>query len=170
MKGSCDGKCAERCAGKCEGAGCSKTLQTSALGCQTKSSCPKALVAKATALKASWEKVPGEYASMCPDKKKVVLAAMEQVRKDSQIVGLLPETVLLLADGVARLDGVHGKIRDYVKAHPEVHQGLPAETVTAFEDQASLVHEAAVVLARVKAGLAALNVDNQPQEAVVLQQ
>ena len=161
--GKCCGKCPEgKCCARCPEA---KTC--------TVSCCPKVLTAKAQALKASWEKVPGEYASMCPAKKKDLFTTVADLQKSSKVMALLPETVGCLADGLVALDAANTKIQDQVKADPNMLKSVPEELRTRFESQALLVREAKEVLSRVRTAMDAARKEGafeEPKEGVVLQQ
>jgi hypothetical protein len=117
--------------------------------------CCKDLMARAQALKASWDKAGGEFASMCPVKKKELFASMKSLGERSKVVCLLPETVMTLVEGFEALEAMDAKVSEYAKAHPDQVKNVPEEEEKSFAEQSKLIHEAAEVLRRVRTAAAA---------------
>ena len=117
--------------------------------------CCKDLMAKAQALKTSWDKVGGEFASMCPVKKQELFASMKSLGGRSKVVTLLPESVMALAEGVEALEAMDSKVEEYAKAHADQLKNVPDEEKKCFAEQSKLIHEAGEVLRRVRAAAAA---------------
>ena len=122
------------------------------------SGCCADMLACAKTLKASWEKAGGEYASMCPQKKKELMASFQGFQAKSKVIALLPETVMGIAQGMAALDGLNGKLVEVAKANPDLLKSIPEETRKAFESQCSLIREANEVLGRVAETLKGIDV------------
>jgi hypothetical protein len=112
--------------------------------------CCKEGAARATALKASWEKAPAEFAGMCPQKKKELMAAMAEVSGKSKILAIMPDTILTLADGLEALDGVNAKLVEWAKANADALKDVPEESKKSLEAQNALLHDACDVLQRVR--------------------
>ena len=115
--------------------------------------CCADLLACAKTLKASWEKAGGEFTSMCPQKKKELMASFQSFQAKSKQIALLPETILGIAQGMAALDGMNGKMVEYAKANPDLLKSIPEEARKAYESQCTLIREASEVLGRVTATL-----------------
>ena len=119
-------------------------------GCTKEGACCSSLSAKAKALKASWDQVPGQLASMCPMKKKDLLTATEALEQRSKAAALIPQTALALADGLEAVDGLNGKMAEWLKANPGA---LSEDARKRFERQAGLLREAKEVLSSARVAL-----------------
>ncbi len=117
--------------------------------------CCKDLSARATVLKASWEKAPQELTGMCPQKKKELMASLGSLGQRSKVAALLPETVMALADGVDALEAINTKIGEWAKANPDALKDVPEEVKKTFAGQNAVIHEAGEVLRRVRAAVKA---------------
>lgn len=126
--------------------------------------CCKELATKAQALKASWDKVGGEFASMCPVAKKELFASMKSLGERSKAINLLPQSVMALADGIEALEAMDAKLNEYAKAHPDQLKDVPEETKKCFTQESTLIHEAGEVLRRVRTAGAACQGDACPEK------
>ncbi len=112
--------------------------------------CCKDLAARATALKASWDKVPAELKDMCPQKKQELMASMGALSQKWKAVALLPETLASIGDGFEALVSINTKMAEWAKANPDALKDVPCESKKAFETQNALIQEANEVLKRIK--------------------
>ncbi|HVR72843.1 MAG TPA: hypothetical protein VMT52_00855 [Planctomycetota bacterium] len=137
----------------CAKEGAVGTAAKSNLCCAEGDACCASLKAKAVALKASWDKAPGELTSMCPQRKQELMASFAALSKSCKVVGLLPETVNVVSEGLETLEALNGKMAEWAKANPEALKGVPEETLKAFAENNLLIHEAAEVLRRARTTL-----------------
>lgn len=119
-------------------------------GCAAGNTCCKDLAARATALKASWEKAPTELKDLCPQKRQEIQTALASIAPQSPAVQLLPETVGALAEGFEALVSVNTKMAEWAKANPEALKDVTCEAKKAFETQNALISEANEILRKVK--------------------
>jgi hypothetical protein len=141
-------KAATECCASAKG-----TTVATAAGSEAKGDCCADLLACAKTLKASWEKAGGEFAGMCPQKKKELTIAFQTLQAKSKAVALMPETIMTISQGMAALDGMNGKMVELAKANPDMLKSIPEEAKKAFEGQCALVREASEVLTRVMAAM-----------------
>jgi hypothetical protein len=104
----------------------------------------------AAALKTSWAKVGGEFASMCPEKKKALTTTMAGFQSRSKALALVPETILAIAGGFEALDAMDAKLCAFAEAHPERVKALGDDVAKNMQNQARLIREAKEVFTGVR--------------------
>ena len=144
---TCNAAC---CAAKGEKTNASTAAPAKETSAAAADQCQKEILARVTALKASWEKAPAEAKALPAAKRDEIRAGFTAAAKESKAVELVMPSVLALADGFDALESIHGKMAEWGRANPQYLASVPEEGKKAYEAQIALFHETREVLVKAR--------------------
>ena len=121
-----------------------------------KGGCAKSLLARACALKTSWDQAAVEYAGLDQATRKAHRAEIESFPEH---IKLIPASVLAIQEGVDSLVAMNEIMCAAAKENPELTKGISDELKARFKTNAELMNETREILARMRKGMDAAMAD-----------